>query len=243
MLDSVVKRAQIKVIQWSWILGCVLLAAGQVSAQEVDLRDAHKFKLVGVTAEPAVYLGRNALRVEFTPERSAGRPRIDYGDTPTFAIIPLDFRDGTIEVDVLGKLNGKGTKDARGFAGLAFRINADASRFESVYLRPANGLKENPGSPRDKRAVQYFAFPDWRFFRTRDEYPDGRYEAGADIGLDEWIRFRIEVDGTRTRAFVNDVLALTVSDLKLGPSGRGAIGLWVDIGTLAYFANLRVSPR
>ena len=36
-------------------------------------------------------------------------------------------------------------------------------------------------------AVQYFAYPDWKFDRLREEFPDGRYEAGADIGPDEWI--------------------------------------------------------
>jgi len=36
---------------------------------------------------------------------------------------------------------------------------------------------------------------------------------------------------------------LTVEDLKLGPAARGAVGLWVDIGTEGYFANLRIVHR
>ena len=45
------------------------------------------------------------------------------------------------------------------------------------------------------------------------------------------------------RALVNDKLELTVVDMRLGPARRGAIGLFVDIGTEGYFANLSVTPR
>jgi hypothetical protein len=36
---------------------------------------------------------------------------------------------------------------------------------------------------------------------------------------------------------------LTVDDLKLGATARGAVGLWVDIGTDACFADLRIVHR
>lgn len=67
------------------------------------------------------------------------------------------------------------------------------------YLRQLNGRKTNPPSPRDQRAVKYFAYPDWKFDRLGEEFPDGRYEAGADIGPDEWTTLRIDIDGTRQR--------------------------------------------
>jgi hypothetical protein len=78
---------------------------------------------------------------------------------PTFVTIPMSFENGTIEVDILDCLNGKGPADARAFAGIAYRITEDAGRFESVYVRRFNGLKANPPRPRDRRAVQYFACP------------------------------------------------------------------------------------
>jgi hypothetical protein len=96
---------------------------------------------------------------------------------PTFVLIPTDFKNGTIEVDILGRLNAKALPDARAFVGLAYRVVDAEARFESVYLRPLNGQKTSPPSPRDKRAIQYFAYPDWKFDRLRKEYPDGRYEA------------------------------------------------------------------
>lgn len=34
-----------------------------------------------------------------------------------------------------------------------------------------------------------------------------------------------------------------VNDMRLPATRRGAIGLFVDIGTEGYFANLKVTPR
>jgi hypothetical protein len=93
---------------------------------------------------------------------------------PTFVILPITFINGTIEVDILSRLNGKGPADARAFAGLAYRIIDGGDHFEAVYLRPLNGRKTNPSNPRDQRAIQYFAYPDWPFDRLREMYPDGR---------------------------------------------------------------------
>jgi hypothetical protein len=80
---------------------------------------------------------------------------------PTLMMIPASFENGTIEVDILSRLNGKGPADARAFAGIAYRITHGGDRFEAIYVRRLNGWKTNPPSPRDQRAVQYFAYPDW----------------------------------------------------------------------------------
>jgi hypothetical protein len=42
-------------------------------------------------------------------------------------------------------------------------------------------MEVQPTEPSGQRAVQYFAYPDWKFDRLREEFPDGRFEAGADI--------------------------------------------------------------
>lgn len=195
-----------------------------------------------VTATPQEQSGRRALRVELTDAVSAGKPGLDYGDLPTFVQIPARLKDGSIAVDILAQRNGKGPADARAFVGLAYRINADASAYESVYLRPLNGRKLNPPVPRDRRAVQYYAYPDWKFDRLRADYPDGRFEAGADIRDAEWISLRLELDGPRVQVLVNDQLVLDLKEAKVTPVA-GDIGLWVDIGTEAWFANLRLLPR
>jgi len=73
--------------------------------------------LRAVTAVPAEVAGRPALRVELTDAVTLeGTPGVDYVDMPTFVIIPASFTNGTIEINILSRLNGKGPADARAFA-------------------------------------------------------------------------------------------------------------------------------
>ncbi len=198
--------------------------------------------LHSVTARPTEADGRRALRVELTDEVTFhGSPGVDYVDQPTFVVLPVQFTTGAIEVDVLSRLNGKGPADARAFAGLAYRIDGSATSFESVYLRPLNGLKVSPPPPRDQRAIQYFAYPDWPFDRLRAEYADGRYEAPAEIEPDEWIHLRIEVGEDTVVATVDGTVVLRITEPK-APTRPGAVGLFVDIGTEAFFSNLLIIP-
>ncbi|MGF6832416.1 hypothetical protein QF015_000565 [Paenarthrobacter sp. TE4293] len=196
--------------------------------------------LKSVTSQPSEIAGRTAIRVELTNEASGGVPGVDYIDQPTFVLLPVAFENGVIEVDVLGRLLPGAPDYARAFAGIAYRITANADRFEAVYVRPLNGAKLNPPGPRVNRGLQYFAYPGWDFERLRKEYPDGRYEAGAGIGPDEWIRLRLEVQDRRLSVSVNGVPVLSVNETKATPV-RGRVGLWVDIGTEAFFSKLTVT--
>jgi 3-keto-disaccharide hydrolase len=192
-----------------------------------------------VSVSAAVVDGRDAVRVELLESVSRdGVPDVDYVDMPTFLELPIEFEDGSISVDIRAQLNGYWPEGARGFAGLAFRVQPEAATFESVYLRPTNGRRAGAPSPRDRRAIQYFAYPDWRFERLRTTYP-GVYETGADIDIDQWVTLRIEVDADRLDAYVDGVLTLAV-DPTLLPPRSGRIGLFVDIGTIAWFSNLQV---
>lgn len=195
-----------------------------------------------VSATPVELDGRDAVRVELLEHISRhGTPDVDYVDMPTFLELPLQVEDATIEVDVLAQLNGFWPEGARGFAGLAYRIQPQAAAFEAVYLRPTNGRRAGATSPRDQRAIQYFAYPDWRFERLRTE-SSGIYEQGADITINEWTNLRIQIEGRQVRAFVNDQPSLAVSPTPVPPA-EGRIGLFVDIGTTAYFANLRLAAQ
>jgi hypothetical protein len=197
--------------------------------------------LHSITAVPTIETGHPALRVELTDEITEhGVFGVDYVDMPTFVMLPVEFRTGTIEVEVLARLNGKTTFDARGFAGLAFGIDPELTTFESIYVRVLNGLKMDPAPPRDRRAVQYFAYPGWPFDRLREEHPDGRYESGADIGPDEWNTLTVTVTEHTVVAEVNGAVVLTVSERKTD-TRAGCVGLFVDIGTEAYFRDLRVT--
>jgi hypothetical protein len=196
--------------------------------------------LNSVTAWPAVAAGRHALRIELCDELTVhGNPNVAYVDMPTFAALPVSFENGIISVDVLSRLNSKAPDYARAFAGSAYRIADDLSSFESVYLRPLNGVGLNPPVPRDRRAVQYFAYPDWRFEKLREDYPNDRFEAAADIVPDIWMNLRLEIEGETLGVHVNGKLITAITQTKAVPT-TGKIGLFVDIGTEAFFANLEV---
>jgi hypothetical protein len=227
------------------VVTLLTVAAASGQAQAPGVYSLHEVPagatLHTIIAAPAEYKGRKALKVEFTEAANEGPPGVLI-DMPTFVLIPTNFKNGTIEVDLLGRLNDKALPDARAFVGLAYRIVDAEPHFESVYLRPLNGRKTSPPSPRDKRAIQYFAYPDWKFDRLRKEYPDGRYESGADIADDEWITLKLDIDDARVRVSINGKEELALTDTKAVPEA-GGIGLWVGRGTEGYFANLLITPR
>lgn len=164
-------------------------------------------------------------------------------DLPTFVKIKgIDFKDGTIEVKVLSQLMKTAPASARGFIGVAFHIDSLNSKFEGIYLRPTNGRAED--QLRRNHSIQYFSYPNYDFDRLRKE-AGGVYESYADMGLNEWITMRIEVNGKQAKLFLNDNKqpSLIVNDLKLGDNVSGAIGLWVDIGTEGYFKDLKISKN
>jgi hypothetical protein len=167
-------------------------------------------------------------------------PKVQAVDEPTFAkLINSDFKNGVIEVTVLSNILDDAPDFARGFIGIAFRIDERNSRFEGIYIRPTNGRADD--QLRRNRSTQYFSYPDFKFDRLRNESP-GEYESYADMGLNEWIKIRIDVRNEKARLYLNDGKqpVLVVNDLKHGADASGSIGLWVDIGTDGYFTDLRI---
>jgi hypothetical protein len=163
-------------------------------------------------------------------------------DQATFARLnKVVFKNGIIEVKVLSRLLKNAQKDDRGFIGIAFHINEDNSKFEGIYIRPTNGRADD--QVRRNHTVQYFSFPDYPYSRLRKENPEV-YETHADIGLNEWIKLKIEVKGNQAKLYINDSKfpAFLVNDLKLGADTAGGIGLWVDVGTEGFFRDLRILP-
>lgn len=168
-------------------------------------------------------------------------PAVKEADEPTFVRINnTDFKNGIIEVEVLSRLLPTASPTDRGFIGLAFRIDDTNSRFEAIYLRPTNGRAED--QVRRNHSIQYFSFPDHKYERLRKENPE-KYESYADMGLNEWIKMKIEIDGSQARLFLNEDKqpSLIVNDLKHGPDAMGAVGLFVDVGTEGYFRNLKIN--
>ncbi|MEE3000701.1 MAG: family 16 glycoside hydrolase [Pseudomonadota bacterium] len=187
-----------------------------------------------VEATIAFHNGYDAIRLVLTPDA-------ETPDNPTFARIDnLEFHNGIIEVEVAGRPLPEAIPEARGFIGIAFRIQDDLSAFECMYIRPTNGRAEQ--QLRRNRASQYFSYPDWKFDRLRTEVP-GHYEAYVDLETGAWTKMRIEVMGDRASLFVhdNDQPTIIVNDLKHGAEMKGSIGLYIDNGTEGFFKNLKVA--
>ncbi|MBY0479331.1 MAG: hypothetical protein K2Q24_16910 [Chitinophagaceae bacterium] len=164
-------------------------------------------------------------------------------DEPTFVKIKgVDFSNGTIEVKVLSRLLKNAPEFARGFVGIAFRINDSNTKYESIYLRPTNGRAND--QVRRNHSIQYYSYPDYKFDRLRKESPE-RYEGYADMELNKWITMRIEVNGAEAKLFLgsNQQPSLIVNDLKHGANTSGAVALWVDIGTEGYFKDLKITKK
>ena len=214
----------------------LVLAEG--NATTLSLSDASQVRPRNVTVEAVRYGGSEALEVRQTgPYRGF--------DTDTFAFVPgLDFHDGTIEVDVAGSLLPDAPRDARGFIGIAFRIDAESGGFasEGLYIRPTNGRAED--QVRRNRSTQYFSYSGYDFDRLRREAP-GRYESYVDLVPGEWTHLRIEVSGATAQFYVGGGAqpALIVRDLKRGADAHGTVGLFVGVGTDGHFRNLSVRPR
>ena len=161
-------------------------------------------------------------------------------DQPTFTRIGgIGFKDGIIEVNVLSRLLPNAPESARGFIGVAFRVTDSNSKFECIYIRPTNGRADD--QLRRNHSIQYYSYPGYDFDRLRKEAP-GQYESYADMGLNEWIKMRIEVKGSQAKLFINGNKqpSLIVNDLKQGANLSGAIGLWVDVGTEGFFSDLKI---
>jgi hypothetical protein len=192
-------------------------------------------KPCGVEASAGTLDGRDCLRLALDPDRRKGELGQDFGDEPTFLLLTETCDPMVIEADVRAHLLPDAPDYARGFIGLAWNVQPD--RFEAAYLRPTNGTSYAPPPPRDQRGIQYFAYPDAKFERLRKTDP-GRYEAAADIRLDQWHHLRVTL-AAGVSVEVDDRTILTL-DHRLLPAGPGQVGLWVDIGTEGFFSEVTI---
>ena len=200
---------------------------------EVALFEGREYRAVNTSIEVISFETDKVLRV--TKDST-----ITLVDEPTYALLnDYDLKDGIVEVNLLSKLLPDAPDYARGFIGVAFRINETNSSFEGIYIRPTNGRCDNQN--RRNCATQYFSYPEYKFDRLRTESP-GKYESYADMSLNEWIHLKIVVNGTHAELFLNNSAypVLIVNDLKHGSDTTGSIGLWVDVGTEGYFQELKL---
>ena len=176
------------------------------------------------------YQGKQATRL-------AGRD----GDGGIALVKNSKFKDGTIEVELTGSPGAGASATARGFVGIAFRVQNGGAKYECTYLRPTNGRADDMA--RRNHSTQYISEPDWPWERLRQESP-GVYESYVDLEPGVWTRYKIVVKGARAELYISGAgqPCLIVKDLKLGDAS-GAIALWIGPGTEAHFANLKVTQE
>ena len=146
----------------------VVLAA-PLAAQTIDRLEAKNASIAQTT-----FKGRPAIQVLAAP---------DAGNATSYAIVKdASFRDGTIEVDLAGQPGAGAAGGARGFIGIAFRIQGDGT-YEYIYLRPTNGRADD--QVRRNHSTQYSAHPDFDFARSRKEAPE-KYESYVDLEPGVW---------------------------------------------------------
>jgi hypothetical protein len=191
---------------------------------------------VKAKADIVTYSGRRALHmISNDTLLNASGPS---GGESLAIVNGLDFKDGTIEVDLVGMPRQGSNSQSRGFIGIAFRIQGNVEKFENIYLRFTNARSDD--QLRRNHSTQYSSFPDYPWSRLRQENP-GVYESYVDIEEKAWTKLKVAVSGTKAQLYVNNATqpCLIVNDLKLGES-HGRVALWAGSDTEAYFSNLQI---
>ena len=211
-------------------------------AQELTFQK-QKFEAKNVIASVVKFNGEDVIKIErdlkalpFDTSRLEATV-----DEPTYIKLKdVEFENGVIEVKMYSQIQKPSPfKSAQGFIGVAFRINESNTAYESIYLRPKVGRSDNQMFR--NHTVQYYAYPDFKFEKLRKELP-GMYETTAPVGINEWITMRIEVNGEKVYMYINDAKysTLVVEKLK-GRTKKGSVALWVDIGTIGYFKDMKIT--
>jgi hypothetical protein len=213
-------------------MSVTLAALSVLLAEPLAAQTADRLKGRNVSIAETTFKGRSAIQVIAAPEAQ---------NAASYAVVKdVSFRDGTIEVDLAGQPGAHAGSGARGFIGIAFRLQGDGA-YEYIYLRPTNGRADD--QVRRNHSTQYSSHPDFDFARSRQEAPE-RYESYVDLEPGVWTRYKIEVEGRTARLYVHgaEQPCLIVNDLKHEPRG-GSVALWVGPGTEGYFGNLKITAR
>jgi hypothetical protein len=228
------------------VTALTLPATLKAQGKSYPLESPTGLRLHNVTATPAVLNGKKGLKLTISDDAARRLQAMAPDQQALFeqlAVIEgLEFTNGIIELEMAGEPGPGAATGARGFVGVAFRLQSDMQTYDAFYLRPTNGRAED--QERRNHAAQYISHPDWPWFRLRRETPS-KYESYVDLEPGVWTKVEIHVRGDRARLFVNDQEqpTLIVNDVKSGASGKGSVALWIGPGTIAHFRSLSVEPH
>jgi hypothetical protein len=204
------------------------------------------FELHNVKGEIIQFQGSKVLKIErdlIALPFDSTRLEATVDDRHYAKLVGIDdFENGIIEVKMYSQIqNPSPYKPAAGFIGVYFKIAENDSAFESIYLRPKVGRASNQLFR--NHTVQYFAYPHAKFDTLRKIAPF-KYEGSAPVSLNEWITMRIEVNGDQAEMFINNMIYSSfIVDKMLGKVKKGGVGLYVDIATIGYFKDLKITKR
>ena len=219
----------------AFLVLCTSVGAAQTAS--VDVTNVQAFDYIGLKGSVVEHQGKPALKlVEAGPRKGPGT------EPGTIAILRRGLvQNGEIELEVAGLPAAGASEGARGFVGIAFRVQGEGDRFEYIYIRPTNGRAED--QVRRNHSVQYSAHPDYPWHRLRKEEPE-KYESYADLQPGMWTKLKVVFSGTKARLYLHGSAQpnLIVNDLKNGEAS-GRVALWVGSETEAYFTNLRITSR
>jgi hypothetical protein len=228
------------------------LVMAQPAGRTFPLTAATGLGLHNVDVAAATLDGKQGLRMTIaaaarrqieamTPQEREQAAAAGRFDEQLAVLEGVQFGNGTIEAEIAGAPAADAPAGARGFVGIAFRVQPDMRTYDAFYLRPTNGRADD--QVRRNHSAQYISHPDWPWFRLRKETPE-KYESYVDLVPGAWTRIRIEVRDTQARLYVHGQPqpTLIVNDLKTGAAATGGIALWIDAGTEAHFRNLTVTP-
>lgn len=219
----------------------LLPGAASAQAKRYPLESAERLRFHNVTAEPAMLQGKKGLKATISEEARRRMSQTQQYAQGLVCIEDLNFSNGVIEAEIAGALAPGAGGEARGFVGIAFRVQEDLKTYDAFYLRPTNGRADD--QERRNHSAQYISLPEWTWSRLRKETPS-KYEAYVDLVPGTWTKIKIEVRGEQARLYVhgNEQPTLIVKDVKSGANGHGGVALWLEPGTVAHFRNLTVEP-
>lgn len=224
--------------QLTLLLACSLaglIAKSQSGKTVYSLKDTSHLKALNVAVQPGVLKQQQAIKVTDIDPQADTELRISKLENTS-------FHNGTIEVELAGQPMKNASEGARGFVGIAFRVDSSNKAFECFYLRPTNGRAAD--QVRRNHAAQYISYPRFPWYQLRKDFPE-KYESYVDLEVGTWTKVKIEVQGNTAKLFVHNAgqPTLIVSDLKHGADAKGSVGLWIGPGTEAYFRNLVITQK
>ena len=154
--------------------------AAQPGVRRFPFADATGLRPHNVTVSPATMAGRAGVRMvmsdeararftALTPEQRDLATRTGQTLEQLAVIEGVSFDNGAIEAEIAGAPQAVTFEGARGFVGIAFRVQDDLRTYDAFYLRPTNGRADD--QVRRNHSVQYISHPEWTWSRLRTESP------------------------------------------------------------------------